>query len=108
MTIHAAGLAGHAVARPALERDRERVLDRLLGAVEVAQRAGEHGDRLPRLAPEQAVEDVGGRRSSGALRRLAPEGAKTMIGRTSTQPVEAPGILAAHLIASSMSATSTM
>ena len=47
----------HAVARPALERDHERVLDRLLGAVEVAERAGQRGDRLPRLAPEQAVDD---------------------------------------------------
>ncbi len=107
MTIHAAGLAGHAVARPALERDRVGVLHRLLGAVEVAQRAGEHGDRLSRLAPEQAVEDVGGRRAQ-ALSAAAPEGAKTTIGRTSTLPVAAPGIFAAHLIASSMSATSTM
>jgi hypothetical protein len=42
---------------PALERDEERVLYRLLGAVEVAEDAGEDGDRLARLAPEQAVQD---------------------------------------------------
>ena len=54
-------VGGDAVARPALERDRARVLDRLLGAVEVAERAGERGDRLPRLAPEQAVQDLRGR-----------------------------------------------
>ena len=41
---------------PALERDQERVLHRLLGPVEVAEDAGEDGDRLSRLAPEQAVE----------------------------------------------------
>jgi hypothetical protein len=44
------------VAGPALERDDERVLDRLLGAVEVPERAGQGGDGLARLAPEQAVE----------------------------------------------------
>jgi hypothetical protein len=42
--------------RPALERDEERVLYRLLGAIEVAEDAGEDRDRLPRLAPEQAVQ----------------------------------------------------
>jgi hypothetical protein len=55
------GIGGHAVAGPALERDRERVLDRLLGAIEVAERASEDGDRLSRLAAEQAVEVSGGR-----------------------------------------------
>jgi hypothetical protein len=48
---------GHAAGRPALERDEERVLHRLLGAIEVAEDAGEDGDRLSRLAPEQAIED---------------------------------------------------
>jgi hypothetical protein len=45
------------VGGPALQRDQERVLHRLLGAVEVAEDAGEYRDRLPRLAPEQAVQD---------------------------------------------------
>jgi hypothetical protein len=49
----------HARARPALERDEERVLDRLLGAVEVAERPRQRGDRLSRLAAEQAVGDDG-------------------------------------------------
>ena len=65
VTIQAAGLSGSPRSRPALERDQERVLHRLLGAVEVAEDAGEDGDRLPRLAPEQAV-DEDGLRSSGA------------------------------------------
>jgi hypothetical protein len=34
-------------------------LHRLLGAVEVAEDAGEDGDRLSRLAPEQAVDEEG-------------------------------------------------
>jgi hypothetical protein len=51
-----AGVVRDAVARPALERDDERVLDRLLGAVEVAERARQGRDRLPGLAPEQAVD----------------------------------------------------
>jgi hypothetical protein len=45
------------MSRPALQRDQERVLHRLLGAVEVAEDAGEDRDRLSRLAPEQAIED---------------------------------------------------
>ena len=45
-----------ALPRPALERDRERVLDRILGGVEVAEDADQRGDRPPRLAPEQAVD----------------------------------------------------
>jgi hypothetical protein len=50
-----------AVAGPALERGEEGVLDGLLGAIEVAEDAGEDGDRLSRLTPEQAVdEDVPG------------------------------------------------
>ncbi len=61
VTIHAAGLARHAVARPALERDHERVLHRLLGEVEVAEHADQGGDRPSRLAPEQAVDVPAGR-----------------------------------------------
>ena len=51
-----AGVVGDAVARPALERDREGVLNRVLGEVEVAEDADQGGDRPPRLAPEQAVD----------------------------------------------------
>ena len=53
-------VAGHAVARPALERHHEGVLHGLLGEVEVAENPDEGGDRPPRLAPEQAVDLVGG------------------------------------------------
>jgi hypothetical protein len=40
-----------------LERGQEGVLDRFLGTVEIAEDAGEDGDRLPGLTPEQAVDE---------------------------------------------------
>jgi hypothetical protein len=46
-----------AVAWPALERDHERLLDRLLGRVEVAQNADQGRDRAPGLVPEDARRD---------------------------------------------------
>ena len=58
--IHAPGLAGHAPLRPDLESRDERVLDRLLGEVEVAEDADERRDRPPLLLAEQAVDDVVG------------------------------------------------
>ena len=57
-----AGIGGHALPRPALERDGERVLDRVLGEVEVAERRDQRSDRPPRLAPEQAADILIGRR----------------------------------------------
>jgi len=51
-----AGVVGNAIARPALERNRERLLDRILGGVEIAEDPDQRGDRPPRLAPEQAVD----------------------------------------------------
>jgi len=47
----------YAVARPALEGDDERLLDCLLGRVEVAQDKNEGGDRPSRLVPEQTVDN---------------------------------------------------
>ena len=40
VSSHAPGPVGQAVARPALERGDERLLQRVLGEVEVAERAG--------------------------------------------------------------------
>jgi hypothetical protein len=48
------------VNRPPLERDGERLLNRLLGQVDVADGAGDGRDRPTGLQPEQAVDDVGG------------------------------------------------
>ena len=52
-----ARVVGHALPRPALERDDERLLDRVLGDVEVTEDADQGRDRPPRLVPEQAVDD---------------------------------------------------
>jgi hypothetical protein len=54
-----ARVVGGAVGRPALECDDERLLNRLLGEIEVAEDADQRRDRPPRLAPEQAVDDSG-------------------------------------------------
>ena len=58
VVIQAPGLSGTPSLGPALERDDERLLDRLLGEVEVAEDADQGGDRPPRLVPEQAVDDA--------------------------------------------------
>ena len=52
VTIHAPGLAGTPSLRPALRGDRERLLDSVLGEVEVAERADQDRDRAPELLPE--------------------------------------------------------
>ena len=44
------------VARPALQRSRERVLDGVLGGVEIAEDSNQDRDRPSRLTPEQAVD----------------------------------------------------
>ena len=69
------GVAGQPALRPDLERDQERVLDRLLGEVEVAEDADERRDRPPRLLPEQAVDGLVRRayRRASAAFECAPE-----------------------------------
>jgi hypothetical protein len=47
------------VARPALQCDDERLLDRLLGGVEIPEDPDQTGDRPSRLVPEQAVDSLG-------------------------------------------------
>jgi hypothetical protein len=67
------------VRRPALERDDERLLDRLLGEVEVAENADQRRDRPSRLTPEQAVDDsslIGGPRDYEAASTLPSAGSK--------------------------------
>jgi hypothetical protein len=53
-----ARIVRNAVNRPALERDDERLLDRLLGGVEIAKDPDQGRDRPPRLMPEQTVDDL--------------------------------------------------
>ena len=79
------------VARPALRGDRERLLDGVLGEVEVAERADQDRDRAPELFAE------------GLGDRVRSYSSKTTIGRTSIAPCRAPGIRAAMPSASSAS-----
>ena len=88
-------VARDSVARPALERARERVLRALLGEIPVAGHPDQGGDdSTPLLA-----EDPGDR---GFDRRYISQ-----IGLTSIVPCRAPGIIAAISIASSRFLQST-
>ena len=57
VTSHAPGLVGHAVARPALGGDRERLLRGFLGEVEVAEEADQGGEDAAPLLAEGLLED---------------------------------------------------
>ena len=74
VTIHAPGLAG-TPSWATLRGDRERLLDGVLGEVEVAERADQDRDRAPELLPECRGDRVTRSQSS-----------KTMTGRTSIEP----------------------
>jgi hypothetical protein len=52
-----AGIAGDAVARPALGGDREGLLRGFLGEVEVAEEADQRSEDASPLLPEGALED---------------------------------------------------
>ncbi len=121
VVIQAPGLSGHAPLRPCLERADERLLDGLLGQVEIADRADQARDHQPLLLAEQAVDGLARRVRPGqegvvglgrqfvaaAVARSASAAEKSQIGRTSIDPCLAPGIIAAYSIASSRSAAST-
>ena len=64
----------HAGDRPALQRDQERVLDGFLRPVEVAEDPRQDGDRLARLASEQAVDEnvLRSRQDAAAEPALSP------------------------------------
>ena len=88
-----AGVGRDAVARPALGRDRERLLRGLLGEVEVAEEADQGGEDAAPLVAEGPLE----RRHHST------------IGRTSIAPPRrAAGIRAASSIAASRSSASKM
>ena len=107
-----AGVVGHAARGPRLQRGDERVLDRLLGEVEVAEDADQRRDRPALLLTEDTVDDgvrIDGRhqapsadddrgrgridpaRLSRRRRRSRPSAAASaapysQIGRTSIEP----------------------
>ena len=102
----------HAARRPLLQRRGERVVQRLLRTVEVAEQAderGEHATGLGAIDPLDRVPRVGRARLAHGHVRLTPAACSmtSMIGRTSMLPVRAPGIFAAIWIASFRSLASS-
>ncbi len=85
------------VAGPSLEGRRERVLERVLGEVEVAEDADQSGQDARALVPDDLLESF----------YAATSASRMTTGRTSMWPRRADGIFAAHSIASSIVATST-
>ena len=81
---------------PALDGCRERVLDGVLGALQIAECPREDRDRAPPLLAEGSRELLYERASEGIC----------MTGRTSIEPKLADGILAAQRVASSAESTS--
>src|SRR3954465_4298461 len=87
-----ARIGGRAVARPALRRDRERLLGGLLREVEVAEGADQGGEHARPLLAEDAFDQLD----------------CSTIGRTSTQPpMRTAGIRPATSSAPSRSSAST-
>ena len=91
-----AGIRGLAVAGPAGDRGRERILEGVLGEVEITEDVREDRERASPLLAEQRL-DYACLASTGIC----------MIGRTSIFPNRADGIFAAQCSASSSDSTST-
>ena len=84
----------YAVARPLFEGGREGVVERLFGAVEVAEQADQGGEHPARLGPVDRVDaapDVGNRVLAAPNPAHRPY-SNTWIGRTSTVPSLADGM----------------
>ena len=82
--------------RPSGDRDRDRFLQRLLGEVEIPNRAHERAEQLARVLAVQLLDPA-----------VAHAPGISMTGRTSTVPKPASGICAANSMARSRSGTST-
>ena len=91
-----ARLVGNAVATPRVGGDDDRIVQRVLGPVDVTCQTNEGGQNLATLDSNDLVERID--------QLCSP---KSMTGRTSTLPYHAPGICAAQLIASSRSLQSS-
>ncbi len=72
VVIQAPGLSGTPRDRPGLERADERILDGLLGEVEVAGHPDERGDGPALLLAEQAVDDLVGGVRTGQRPAIVP------------------------------------
>jgi hypothetical protein len=73
-----ARLVRHAVARPAFQRGRERVVHRLLGEVEVAEQADQGGEDAARVGAVEGVYHL----AQPVGRVLAHQGSAATAGRT--------------------------
>lgn len=77
----------HSLHRPLLERRRERILQRLLGEIEIAEETDQRGEDAAGLGAIDRLDRVYGWSNS-------------IMGRTSTVPFFAPGIRDATCTAS--------
>jgi len=90
-----ARVRGRAVARPPLQRNREGILHRILGEVEIAEDAAQNRDAARTFVTEGAGDVV-----------YAPAPVRSTTGLISIFPSRAEGIFAAHSIASSSDSAS--
>ena len=67
-----ARILGHAVARPALDGGHERIVHRLLGAIEVAEQANQRREDTPRLGAVDGLDRAA--RPPCSLSHVAPTG----------------------------------
>jgi hypothetical protein len=104
---------GDARLRPLLQGRRECLLQRILGEIEVAEEPDQGRERARTLLAVEGLEFHDAVRQSkppdgvGCWRRYSGGGVGR-IGRTSIEPVRAPGMPAASVMASSRSFASTM
>ncbi len=91
-----------------LKGRQERLLDGLLGKIEVPQLADEDRDRPPGFLAEDPVDDgTGVGLGNSIAARVGRQTGSSQMGRTSIAPYCAPGIFAASSMASSRSFTSS-
>ncbi len=82
-----------------MKRGFEGILETVLRELEIAQIADQVGEEAAAIVPDEPADALADR---GRLRHdQAGSFEKSTIGRTSTAPTDAPGIIAAYLIASS-------
>ena len=99
----AAGVGGQAGDRPAFARDHERLLDHLLGDVDIAEETDQGRDDPTGFLSEDPFEI--GRVDGGHVppANIQPVGGSSWNGRTSTGPMHAAEPFAAHTSAASRS-----
>src|SRR4051794_20859153 len=100
-----ARVVGLALAWPLFERRAERILQRLLGGVEIAEETDQRGEHAARLGAKDPLEAVC-EPAAAAPRHAGTAAACCTTGRTSIEPVLAAGMRSAIAMASSRLAAS--